>query len=116
LTTFDIDRKATIGVIGLGIMGSSFASNLLSRGYDVHVYNRTEEKSQPLVERGAAFHSTPGELASVADIIMTSLTDEDAIDSVAFGKDGFLNGAKKGSLWIDLSTNRGHIACDKGGN
>jgi 3-hydroxyisobutyrate dehydrogenase-like beta-hydroxyacid dehydrogenase len=43
LTTFGIDRKATIGVIGLGIMGSSFASNLLSRGYNVHVYNRTEE-------------------------------------------------------------------------
>lgn len=104
MTTSGIDKKEVIGVIGLGIMGSSFASNLLSRGYNVHVYNRTKEKAQPLIEKGAVFHSTPRELASVADIIMTSLTDEVAVDSVAFGKDGLLEGAKKGSLWIDLST------------
>jgi 3-hydroxyisobutyrate dehydrogenase-like beta-hydroxyacid dehydrogenase len=104
LTTSGIDKKVVIGVIGLGIMGSSFASNLLSRSYNVHVYNRTKEKAQPLIEKGAVFHSTPRELASAADIIMTSLTDEVAVDSVAFGKDGLLEGAKKGSLWIDLST------------
>lgn len=73
-------------------MGSSFAFNLLSRVYNVHVYNRTVEKAQPLVEKGAIFQSTPQELASVADIIMTSLTDEAAVDSVAFCKDGFLKG------------------------
>jgi 3-hydroxyisobutyrate dehydrogenase-like beta-hydroxyacid dehydrogenase len=100
----NVDKQAIIGVIGLGIMGSSFALNLLSRGYNVHVYNRTKEKAQPLIEKGAIFHSTPRELASVADIIMTSLTDEAAVDSVAFGKEGLLDGAKKGSLWIDLST------------
>ena len=72
LTTFGIDRKLTVGMIGLGIMGSSFASNLLSRRYNVHVYNRTVEKAKPLIERGATFHPTPRELASVADIIMTS--------------------------------------------
>lgn len=104
MTTLSVDKKAIIGVIGLGIMGSSFALNLLSRGYNVHVYNRTKEKAQPLVEKGATFHSTPRDLASVADVIMTSLTDEAAIDSVAYGEDGFLNGAKKGALWIDLST------------
>jgi 3-hydroxyisobutyrate dehydrogenase-like beta-hydroxyacid dehydrogenase len=104
LTKSGFNKEATIGVIGLGIMGSSFATNLLSRGYNVHVYNRTEEKAKPLVERGATFHSTPRELASAADIIMTSLTDQDAVDSVAFGENGFLNGAKKGALWIDLST------------
>lgn len=104
MTIFNVDNKAIIGVIGLGIMGSSFASNLLSRGYNVHVYNRTKEKAQSLIEKGAIFHSTPRELASAADIIMTSLTDETAVDSVAFGKDGLLDGARKGSLWIDLST------------
>jgi len=104
LTTLSVDEKAIIGVIGLGIMGSSFALNLLSRGYNVHVYNRTKEKAQPLVKKGATFHSTPRDLASVADVIMTSLTDEAAIDSVAYGEDGFLNGAKKGASWIDLST------------
>lgn len=104
MTTSGFNKEANIGVIGLGIMGSSFASNLLSRGYNIHVYNRTKEKAKPLIEKGATFHSTPRELASAADIIMTSLTDQNAVDSVAFGQDGFLNGAKKGSLWIDLST------------
>ncbi len=98
------NNEASVGVIGLGIMGSSFASNLLSRGYNVHVYNRTEEKAKPLIKKGAIFHSTPRELALAADIIMTSLTDQHAIDIVAFGEDGFLNGANKGCLWIDLST------------
>lgn len=68
------------------------------------MYITGQRKAQPLVEKGAIFHSTPRELASVADIIMTSLTDEAAVDSVAFGKDGLLDGVKKGSLWIDLST------------
>lgn len=85
-------------------MGSSFASNLLSRGYNIHVYNRTKEKAQPLLEKGAIFHPTPKALASESDIIMTSLTDEAAVDAVAYGEEGLLNGAKKGALWIDLST------------
>jgi 3-hydroxyisobutyrate dehydrogenase-like beta-hydroxyacid dehydrogenase len=63
-----------------------------------------EEKAKPLIKKGAIFHSTPRELALVADIIMTSLTDQNAIDIVVFGEDGFLNGANKGCLWIDLST------------
>ncbi len=98
------NNEVSVGVIGLGIMGSSFAFNLLSRGYNVHVYNRTEEKAKPLLKKGAIFYSTPRELALVTDIIMTSLTDQNAIDTVAFGEDGFLNGANKGCLWIDLST------------
>jgi 3-hydroxyisobutyrate dehydrogenase-like beta-hydroxyacid dehydrogenase len=88
----------------MGIMGSSFASNLLDRGYQVHVYNRTREKAQPLIDRGAVFHSTPKELATFSDILMTSLTDQSAIDAVCQGEDGFLAGLRKNSLWIDLST------------
>ena len=97
-------RNARVGVIGLGLMGSAFASNLLSRGYEVHVYNRTEQKAVPLVAKGAIFHPSPKALASSVDIVMTSLTDQNAIDSVALGEDGFLNSMRKGSLWIDLST------------
>jgi 3-hydroxyisobutyrate dehydrogenase-like beta-hydroxyacid dehydrogenase len=93
-----------VGVIGLGLMGSAFASNLLSRGYKVHVYNRTKEKAQPLVAKGAIFHSFAADLASSVDIVLTSLTDENVIDSVTLGANGFLNSMKKGSLWIDLST------------
>ncbi len=76
----------------MGIMGSAFASNLLSKGYEVHVYNRTREKAQPLIDKGAQFHSTPCDLAAISDILMTSLTDQNAIESVALGDNGFLAG------------------------
>jgi 3-hydroxyisobutyrate dehydrogenase-like beta-hydroxyacid dehydrogenase len=96
--------KMTVGVIGLGLMGNAFASNLLSRGFKVHVYNRTRQKAGPLVTQGAIFHPSAKELASAVDIVLTSLTDHNAIDSVAIGENGFLNSMRKGSLWIDLST------------
>lgn len=97
-------KNATVGVIGLGLMGSAFASNLLSRGYKVHVYNRTKQKAKPLVAEGAILHSSAKDLASSVDIVMTSLTDQNAIDSLALGENGFLNSMRKGSLWIDVST------------
>ena len=93
-----------VGVIGLGLMGSAFASNLLSKGYTVHVYNRTKEKAKPLVDKGAILHPTAKDLASSVDIVITSLTDQNAIDSVALGDNGFLRSMKKGSVWIDMST------------
>lgn len=98
------DEHPVVGIIGLGIMGGSFASILLSKGYEVHVYNRTPEKAQPFIERGARFHSTPRDLARISDILMTSLTDQSAVESVALGDDGFLAGMAEGKLWIDLST------------
>jgi 3-hydroxyisobutyrate dehydrogenase-like beta-hydroxyacid dehydrogenase len=104
MTAIENTKNVTVGVVGLGLMGSAFASNLLSRGYEVHVYNRTEQKAEPLVGKGAIFHPSPKELASSVDIVMTSLTDQNAIDGVALGENGFLNSMRKGSLWIDLST------------
>ena len=93
-----------VGVLGLGKMGSGFASNLLTRGYEVHVYNRSAEKTRPLVAKGAIAHLNPQELAQKVDVTITSLTDQDAVREVALGKNGFLKSLKKGSLWIDMST------------
>ncbi|MDA4115737.1 MAG: NAD(P)-dependent oxidoreductase [Thaumarchaeota archaeon] len=97
-------RNSIVGVIGLGLMGSAFASNLLQRGYQVHVYNRTIQKAQTLIAKGAVLHPSPVDLASSVDIVMTSLTDHNAIDGVALGDGGFLNSMNKGNLWIDVST------------
>jgi 3-hydroxyisobutyrate dehydrogenase-like beta-hydroxyacid dehydrogenase len=97
-------RNEKVGVIGLGLMGSAFASNLLSRGYEVHVYNRTKQKAEPLVAKSAILHLSVKDLASSVDIVLTSLTDDSVIESLALGENGFLSSMKKGSLWIDLST------------
>jgi 3-hydroxyisobutyrate dehydrogenase-like beta-hydroxyacid dehydrogenase len=85
-------------------MGSAFASNLISRGYQVHVYNRTKQKAEPLVAKGATLHPTAKDLTSNVDIVLTSLTDQNAIDALAFGEDGFLSSMREGAVWIDAST------------
>ena len=93
-----------VGILGLGLMGSAFASNLLSRGHEVHIYNRTRGKADSLIGKGAIFHSTPRELATEVDIAITSLTDHHAVEEVALGQSGFLVAMEKGSLWMDTST------------
>jgi 3-hydroxyisobutyrate dehydrogenase-like beta-hydroxyacid dehydrogenase len=93
-----------VGVLGLGLMGSGFATNLLSKGHEVHVYNRTHSKADPLIRKGAVFHRTPRGLGAAVDIALTSLTDHRAVEEVALGQNGFLTGMRKGSLWVDTST------------
>ena len=64
---------ARVGILGLGKMGSAFALNLLSKGNEVHVYNRSKEKLRDLVAKGAIAHPSPYELAKSVDVIITSL-------------------------------------------
>jgi 3-hydroxyisobutyrate dehydrogenase-like beta-hydroxyacid dehydrogenase len=85
-------------------MGSAIATNLLSQGNEVHVYNRTIEKAQPLQQKGAIVHKTPRELASAVDILITSLTDEHAVQHVALGDQGFLDALKDDAVWLEMST------------
>jgi len=93
-----------VGVLGLGKMGSAFALNLLSKGNEVHVYNRSKEKLRDLVVKGAIAHPSPYELAKSVDVVITSLTDQDVVDSVMLGDDGALRGLKRGAVWIEMST------------
>jgi len=95
---------ARIAVLGLGLMGSAIAENLLNRRHEVHVYNRTESKAKPLVALGAVAHSTPIDVAKSSDIVITMVTDERVIRDIAFGRDGFLQGMNRGSIWVDMST------------
>ncbi len=85
-------------------MGSAIASNLLTRGYELHAYNRTLEKAKPIGEKGGVIHSTAKELASAVDIVITSLTDENAVKQVAFGSEGFVSSLDKKGVWIEMST------------
>jgi 3-hydroxyisobutyrate dehydrogenase-like beta-hydroxyacid dehydrogenase len=95
---------ARVGVLGLGKMGSAFATNLLTTGNEVHVYNRNKDRLRGLVANGAIARPSPIELAKSVDLIITSLTDQDVVDSVVMGENGALRGMKRGSLWIEMST------------
>ena len=96
--------KTKVGVAGLGLMGSAIATNLLSQGNEVHVYNRTIEKARPFEQKGAIVNQTPSELASAVDVLITSLTDENAVQQVTLGNQGFLQALKKDAVWLEMST------------
>ena len=93
-----------LGILGLGKMGSAFALNLLSKGHEVHVYNRSKERLRELVAKGAIAHPSPYELGKSVDVVITSLTDQDVVEDIVMGKDGALHGMKRGALWVEMST------------
>lgn len=93
-----------IGFIGLGIMGQGMAMNLLTAGFDVCVWNRTESKMQPLIEAGATGGDSPADVASRSDIIITCVSDTPDVQQVILGDGGVIHGAQAGALVIDMST------------
>ncbi|MFZ0452192.1 MAG: NAD(P)-dependent oxidoreductase [Ignavibacteriaceae bacterium] len=93
-----------VGFIGLGLMGSRMAENLLKGGYELIVYNRTKEKAEPIVKKGASLAGSFKEAGENADILFTMLSNPEAVKEAAVGKNGFLESLKENSLWIDLST------------
>lgn len=93
-----------IGFIGLGIMGSRMAANLLKKGHQLKVYNRSREKVNGLIAAGAKWSETPSGVAEGAEVLITMLADPEAVAGVALGADGFLNNLAEGALWIDCST------------
>ncbi|MFB1097674.1 NAD(P)-dependent oxidoreductase [Terribacillus sp. JSM ZJ617] len=93
-----------IGFIGLGIMGQNMAANLLEKGEQLVVYNRTKEKAQALLDKGAVWADSPRKVGEQADIVFTMLTDPAAVQAVAYGEDGLFSGMQENSLWVDVST------------
>ncbi len=93
-----------IGFIGLGIMGKPMALNLLKAGFSVIAYNRTREKVNSIVETGGKEGLTPKEVAENSDIIITIVSDSLDVEDVILGENGVIEGAKEGSVVIDMST------------
>ena len=93
-----------IAFVGLGIMGSRMAANLLRAGHELSVWNRSAAKAQALVKAGARLASTPADAARHAEIAFTMLANPDAVTAVALGPDGFLGALPRGATWVDCST------------
>jgi 3-hydroxyisobutyrate dehydrogenase-like beta-hydroxyacid dehydrogenase len=96
--------NTAIGFIGLGAMGSRIAGRLLDAGHHVYATNRTAAKARPLIERGLIWLDTPREVAAAASVVISMVTDDDALDAIATGPDGLLAGLKPGTVYIDMST------------
>lgn len=92
-----------IGFIGLGNMGSGMAANLLSAGHDVGVFNRSPGKAAALTERGAIAAPT---IAAVCDaeVVVTMLADDTAVEAVTFGAGGIIESLAAGAVHVSAST------------
>jgi 3-hydroxyisobutyrate dehydrogenase len=93
-----------VGFIGLGIMGSGMARNLLKAGFELRVWNRSHARMDELAGEGAVATASPAQLASQSDIIITCVSDTPDVEQVILGDQGVINGARAGSLVIDMST------------
>jgi len=93
-----------IAFIGLGIMGSRMAHNLLAQGHQLSIYNRTASKAQALVQGGATLAASPQAAAQQAEVIITMLASPEVVQAVATGPQGFLAQAGQDKLWVDCST------------
>jgi len=93
-----------IGFIGLGIMGSRMAANLLKRGYELIVHNRTQHHAEPLLASGATWGANPAAVGEQADVLITVLAHPEALAAMALGPAGFLGRLRAGAVWMDHST------------
>src|SRR3954453_14162640 len=96
-----IGRVAVIGAGGT--MGLPMARNIAKAGIGVRAWNRSREKVEQLAEDGGGGLDTAAEAASCASVILTILSDDDAVPSAMEGPEGFLAGAGDGSLCLQMS-------------
>ena len=94
---------ATLGFCGLGQMGEPMALRLIDAGHDVVVWNRTPERAQGVVEKGARRAGSPRE-AAAAEAVITMVSTPDALEEVVFGDEGLASGLGRGSTLIEMST------------
>jgi 2-hydroxy-3-oxopropionate reductase len=93
-----------IGFVGLGVMGSPMAANLLKAKYSLTVFDVLPEKTNAVVKIGAASGASPKKVAAQSDIVITMLPSNEVVQQVIGGKEGVFEGAKKGAIVIDMSS------------
>lgn len=97
-------QKHRIGFIGMGLMGVPMASRLLSAGFPVTVWNRNADKTLTVQARGARVAPSLTQLVDDSDIIMTCVTDTQAVEAVVFGDGGIASAGRKGQILVDFSS------------
>lgn len=93
-----------VAFIGLGIMGSRMAANLLKNGADLTVFNRTIETALPLKDKGAKVANSAVEAVREADVVFSMLSTPQVVAEVFWGESKVLESMKKGAWWLDCTT------------
>jgi 3-hydroxyisobutyrate dehydrogenase-like beta-hydroxyacid dehydrogenase len=93
-----------VAFIGLGKMGQAIAAHVLKAGFPLTVWNRTPEKANALIASGATLARSPADAVSRADIVISSLIDDEAVLSITTGKQGILAGLRPSVIHVGAST------------
>jgi len=93
-----------VGLIGLGNMGSAMARNLIKAGHDLTVHNRTQSRAAPFASLGARIAETPSEAAADAEVLMTMLADDAAVEGVIFAPGNAIQALPANAVHISMST------------
>lgn len=101
-----------VALIGTGIMGAPIGGHIMDAGFDLTVYNRTKEKAQGLLDRGAHWADTPGDAARDADVVLTMVGYPSDVEDVYLTDDGLIRATKRGAWMIDLTTSSPQLARD----
>jgi 3-hydroxyisobutyrate dehydrogenase-like beta-hydroxyacid dehydrogenase len=99
-----ITKSMQLGFIGIGNMGSRIARRLIEHGYALTVYDSNVERTSELTRDGAVLASSIADLARKADVVLSCLTNDEAVRSVYFAPDGVLANARPGSIVLEMST------------
>jgi 3-hydroxyisobutyrate dehydrogenase len=110
-----------IGFIGLGNLGFHLAHSLLRAGFPLTVFDLNRAAAEPLLQAGATWATSPADVASQVETVITCLPSPKAVTAVVAGENGILHGLQRGGTWIDMSTNDLHelqrlagLAAEKG--
>src|SRR5437868_6216499 len=104
--------KTRIGWIGTGVMGSSMCGHLIAKGFAATVYNRSKEKAQGLLDKGAKWGDSPKSVAEQSDVVFTIVGYPRDVREVILGQQGVLAGCKPGSVIVDMTTSEPRLAVE----
>jgi 3-hydroxyisobutyrate dehydrogenase-like beta-hydroxyacid dehydrogenase len=100
----DAKRAVRVGIIGIGNMGMPMSTNLLKAGYTVTAFDRTQDRLEALVSRGARRAGSIAEVVGESDVVFTSLPNDAVFRQVALGAEGVVNSANSNIVYMDTST------------
>ncbi|MBC2003762.1 NAD(P)-dependent oxidoreductase [Listeria booriae] len=99
-----------IGFIGVGVMGASMVRNLMTAGFEVHIYTRTKSKAESVIQEGAIWHKTPQDLAPQVDVLITMVGYPTDVEELYLAEDGLLTRLRSGAIAIDMTTSSPNLA------
>ena len=103
-------QQTRIGWIGTGVMGQSMCGHLIAAGYPTTIYSRTRAKAEALLAAGASWSDSPRGVAAASDVVFTMVGFPQDVREVYLSDSGVLNGARRGTLFIDMTTTEPTLA------